>query len=162
MDVKYYHEKILVIIALMLCAAVLFYNAFFIPQASIPTVIYVEKEADEEELAKQAKIEDNEKETDLENNQEKTKNDEEHISKDSPEQSESEPDSDQDSKQKVNINIATADELADKLTGIGDTIAKRIVDYRNSNGPFASVEDIKNVSGIGEKKFDKIKNDICV
>ncbi len=59
----------------------------------------------------------------------------------------------------VNINYATVDEL-EKLNGIGSTMANRIVEYREKEGYFSSIEDIKNVKGIGKAKFEKIKNDI--
>ena len=61
----------------------------------------------------------------------------------------------------VNINTATISEL-DKLDGIGEAKAKAIVEYRNQNGEFKSIEDIKNVSGISESLFEKIKNFITV
>ncbi len=63
---------------------------------------------------------------------------------------------------KVNINRANASELSDKLNGIGPALSQRIIDYRESNGPFQTIEDIKNVSGIGEKKFEAIKEHITV
>lgn len=63
---------------------------------------------------------------------------------------------------KVNINKAPASELADRLNGIGPALSQRIVDYRESNGAFQKIEDIKNVSGIGEKKFEAIKDHITV
>ncbi len=63
---------------------------------------------------------------------------------------------------KVNINTATAQELSVKLSGIGDGLAQRIVSYREKHGPFRSVEAIKNVSGIGDKKFESIRNSITV
>jgi len=63
--------------------------------------------------------------------------------------------------QKVNINTATIEQL-EKLNGIGETIAKAIVEYRDNNGKFNNIEDIKNVSGIGENKFQKIKDSISV
>lgn len=62
----------------------------------------------------------------------------------------------------VNINTASAQEMADRLDGIGPSLGQRIVDYRTSNGPFKDKEEIKNVSGIGEKRFEAIKNKITV
>lgn len=61
----------------------------------------------------------------------------------------------------ININTASAAEL-DTLDGIGPALAQRIIDYRTANGPFASAEDINNVSGIGDKKYEAIKNSISV
>ena len=62
---------------------------------------------------------------------------------------------------KVNINTANVKELQ-KLSGIGESIALKIVTYRKENGKFNSIEELKNVSGIGENKFNKIKNNIFV
>jgi competence protein ComEA len=62
----------------------------------------------------------------------------------------------------VNINTASAQEMADKLDGIGPALGQRIVDYRTSNGPFKDIEEIRNVSGIGDKRFEAIKNKISV
>ena len=61
----------------------------------------------------------------------------------------------------VNINTATASEL-DALPGVGPSTATSIVEDREANGPFASPEDLMRVSGIGEKKFAKLKDHICV
>lgn len=61
----------------------------------------------------------------------------------------------------VNINTAGADEL-DTLPGVGPATAQAIIEERESGGPFASIEDIQRVSGIGEKKFEKLKDSICV
>ena len=61
----------------------------------------------------------------------------------------------------VNINQADVEELM-TLSGIGESIATSIVEYRNANGNFKKKEDIKNVSGIGESKYSKIKDKITV
>lgn len=61
----------------------------------------------------------------------------------------------------VNINTASAAEL-DSLSGIGPTLAQRIIDYRNENGPFTDIEDIMNVSGVGPSTFENIKDLITV
>lgn len=62
---------------------------------------------------------------------------------------------------RININLASRNELTD-LPGIGDVLAGRIVDYRQQNGPFLKTEDIKNVSGIGEKRYEAIQSKITV
>ena len=62
---------------------------------------------------------------------------------------------------KVNINNANLEKLQ-TLPGIGESTAQKIIDYRNANGKFKSVDDIKNVSGIGESKFNIIKELISV
>jgi competence protein ComEA len=62
---------------------------------------------------------------------------------------------------KININSATAAEL-DSLSGIGPTKAQAIVDYRNQNGPFRSVDDLLNVPGIGAKTLETIRDQITV
>lgn len=63
--------------------------------------------------------------------------------------------------QKININLATLDQLT-TLPGIGDTKANAIIAYRNKNSGFKSIEEIKEVSGIGNSTFDQIKNLITV
>ena len=60
----------------------------------------------------------------------------------------------------ININTATIEELMN-LSGIGETIANRIIEYRETN-PFLTIDDIKNVKGIGEKLFESIKEYISV
>lgn len=61
----------------------------------------------------------------------------------------------------VNINTATQTEL-ETLPGIGPSLALKIINYRKENGEFSSSEDIKNVSGIGESKFEQLKEYIRV
>jgi len=61
------------------------------------------------------------------------------------------------------ININTADDKTlQSLPGIGPVLSQKIIDYRNQNGLFEVIDDIKDVSGIGEKKFEGIKDLICV
>jgi len=62
---------------------------------------------------------------------------------------------------KININTTTAAEL-EALPGIGPVLAQRIVDYRKANGPFAAIEDIKSVRGIGDAIFEGVKELIFV
>jgi competence protein ComEA len=57
---------------------------------------------------------------------------------------------------KVNVNTATAAELT-ALPGIGETIAQAIVEYRDNNGAFRSVDDLLQVKGIGEKKLEAMR-----
>lgn len=61
----------------------------------------------------------------------------------------------------VNINLATQSEL-ETLPGVGPSTASKIIDYRNKNGRFQTIEDIMNVSGIGDAKFANIKDYICI
>jgi competence protein ComEA len=62
---------------------------------------------------------------------------------------------------KINLNKADENELQN-LPGIGPSKAAAIMEYRDTNGPFKSVEDLKNISGIGDKTFDKLKDLISV
>jgi competence protein ComEA len=62
---------------------------------------------------------------------------------------------------KVNINSASAVEL-EALPGIGEVIAQEILDYRTANGPFASVDDLLDVSGIGEVTLENIRDLVTV
>ncbi|HUE97706.1 MAG TPA: ComEA family DNA-binding protein [Anaerolineales bacterium] len=61
----------------------------------------------------------------------------------------------------VNINTASADEL-DSLPSIGPTLAQRIIEYREQNGPFINIEDIINVPGIGPGNYERFKDQITV
>lgn len=61
----------------------------------------------------------------------------------------------------VDINTADQSQL-DTLPGVGPSLAQRIIQYREINGPFKAIEDLKNVSGIGDKNFEKLKDRIAV
>lgn len=66
-----------------------------------------------------------------------------------------------DNEKKVNINTANITEL-DSLPGFGEVTAQKIIDYRNENSKFNDIEEIKNIKGIGDKKFNDVKEYICV
>lgn len=65
------------------------------------------------------------------------------------------------STEKVNLNTATAEQLQ-TLPGIGPAMAKRVLEYRAKVGKFTKVEEILNVKGFGEKRFQKIKDRLLV
>lgn len=62
---------------------------------------------------------------------------------------------------KININTANANMLQN-LPGIGPVLSEKIIEYRNQNGLFGVIDDIMDVSGIAEKKYEGIKDQICV
>jgi competence protein ComEA len=61
----------------------------------------------------------------------------------------------------INLNTATKDELV-ALPGIGPAKAQAILDYRSKNGAFKSIEELKDVKGIGAKRYEKIKGELTV
>ena len=62
---------------------------------------------------------------------------------------------------RLDLNTATAEELAE-LPGIGESLAERIVTYRQENGAFIDVEELRSVYGIGEKKLEAIRAYITI
>ena len=62
---------------------------------------------------------------------------------------------------KVNINLAGVDKLCE-IPGVGKALAQRIISYREQNGKFNNIEELKNVSGIGEKKFEGMKEFVVI
>jgi competence protein ComEA len=61
----------------------------------------------------------------------------------------------------VNLNTATVSEL-DSVKGIGPSKAQAIVDYRTKNGPFKSLDDLKNIKGFGDKSIARMKDELTV
>ena len=61
----------------------------------------------------------------------------------------------------MNLNSASQAEL-ETLTGIGPSLAERILEYRNKVGKFKKVDELKNVKGIGQSKFEDIKDEVVV
>ncbi|RFU66168.1 helix-hairpin-helix domain-containing protein [Bacillus sp. V59.32b] len=62
---------------------------------------------------------------------------------------------------KINLNTAAESDL-DTLPGIGPAKATAIIEYREKSGPFQAIEDLKNISGIGDKTFEKLQDSITV
>jgi len=63
---------------------------------------------------------------------------------------------------RVNINTANAEQIASVMTGVGESRAKAIVQYRKSNGKFKSMQDLEHVDGIGAKTIEKNKDKITL
>ena len=61
----------------------------------------------------------------------------------------------------ISINYATSEELQ-TLSGVGPSTAQKIIEYREENGQFTLIEDILEIKGIGESKFKKIKDQVCL
>lgn len=59
--------------------------------------------------------------------------------------------------EKVNINTADMNQLM-KLPGVGEETAKKIIDYRNANGQFKTLDQLKSIPEIGDKKYEKMKD----
>ena len=62
---------------------------------------------------------------------------------------------------KISLNTASAEELQE-LDGIGPSLSQRIIDYRTEHGRFSSIEELKEVSGIGDVRFEALKDDVCL
>jgi len=63
---------------------------------------------------------------------------------------------------KINVNTANAQQIATTMTGVGESKAKAIVQYRKTNGKFKTLQDLENVDGIGAKTVEKNKGKILL
>ena len=119
----------------------------------------------ERETTLDAKLDQLEKKSDKLNKEtreiEDLKNDEEFKEELNDDKLDNESKDDEIKNELISINKATIEELT-TLSGIGESKAKAIIEYRNKNGEFKSIDDIKNVSGIGDSLFEKIKNSITI
>lgn len=133
-------EMIIVAAGLIFASIIMLASLFYTPPASTATVIYSGKSvADNTESQSYSESQTAAKS----NNQESGSS------------------SAQAKTQTVNINTADVQTLC-TLSGIGEAKAQKIIDYRNSNGSFKSADEIMNVSGIGEKTYENIKDSITV
>ena len=64
--------------------------------------------------------------------------------------------------EKISINNASAEQIASTMSGIGESKAKAIVEYRGSHGNFKSIEELENVDGIGSKTIERNKDKITL
>ena len=165
MDNKLSHERILICVALIACACVIGYNAFFTPKVSVPTVIYTDQDSlasEDEEYSPQAvpamaEEDSSAASVDADTSSEASVNDDASSAVSSAPSS-----SATSSSGLININTASAEELEENLPRVGNVIAARIIDYREYHGGFKSIDEIMEVSGIGDKIFEEIKDKICV
>lgn len=152
MDEEALQVRYLIVIAAVLCALMIGYNAFYVPDASMDAVTV---SADLSDLSGEEYIPDSVSPSEISASDTL-----------SGESQEADSASQEEEKAavggKININTATAQQLSDGLDGIGEVMAKRIVEYREKNGNFKSIEEIKNVQGIGDKTFAKLKDHITV
>lgn len=151
MDEESRQKRILILLASVVCAAMIGYNAFYVPDA---TIAWVQNASSALSVSRSSAVEENRTGSiPLSSSllQSKSSSD---LSGSSAAAS--------GMKGKININTASEEELSDGLDGIGDVLSKRIVEYRENHGPFYSIEEIKNVSGIGDKIFAQIRGSITV
>ncbi|XOQ49144.1 MAG: ComE operon protein 1 [Eubacteriales bacterium] len=140
MDEGALQTRYLIVIAAFLCALIIGYNAFYVPEAiNITVETDVLSSSQDEAYTPSPVFSTVSQEPQRGNGQSKVE---------SP-------------VGKVNINTATEEQLCE-LDGVGPVIAKRILDYRQKKGKFSSIEELKNVSGIGEKTFAKLKEHVTV
>lgn len=158
MEDEFRHVKYLILIAAVLCAVIIGYNAFYVPDTDMTALIV---SADASSAFSDA-------------------SDGEYVplpteksngSVPAPASSElfssvSRPAAENSSAPRangawINLNTATAEQL-EALDGIGEELAGRIVAYRQEHGKFRSIGEIKNVSGIGDKKYEAIRDSITV
>ena len=165
MDNKLSHERILICVALIACACVIGYNAFFTPKVSVPTVIYTDQDnltSEDEEYSPQAvpaMVEEDSSAVPVDDDTSSAAS----ANNDASSAVSSVPSSSAtNSSGLININTASAEELEENLPRVGNVIAARIIDYREFHGGFKSIDEITEVSGIGDKIFEEIKDKICV
>lgn len=138
------HELYLISFALILTAALLLYNVFNTPNMNAVEII-----AGYTTTVQSVQVYENDISSDTQSSATKNTAAEAAAAQDDSQGS------------LININTATIEELM-TLTGIGEVKAQAIIDYREENGNFVSVDDLLNVKGIGEKTLEKIRDSVIV
>lgn len=160
MDNNSKSEKILISTTLFLAALVVGYNAFFVPcsegNAIIETVSGSVSDNNNDKIENKDDSEVNVKPVGADN----SKKDNEAIK--SEDKTSKEEKGSKNIGGLVNINNAGVEELSNNLYRIGPKTAEKIIEYRQKNGGFANISEIKNVKGIGDKIFEEIKDKITV
>jgi competence protein ComEA len=141
--------RVLILIAAALCAVLIGYNAFYLPNASLSELKVTADPSSAAESVSNSVSSPTKSETGV------SSSDSAQRKKESGSSQSVQP------QKKININTAALEQL-ESLDGIGETLAKRIVAYRTQHGNFKSAIEIKNVSGIGDKKYEAIRNFITV
>ncbi len=149
-------EMLIVAVGLIFVSITMLVNLFYTPKPATATVIHSGErtETSDEKIQSETSYGKNNEQTNIDT---EIDGNSEIIN----ESNNSRTTSDNNKNYLININTADENALA-TLDGIGPSKAQKIIDYRSSNGNFKSIEEITNVSGIGEKTFEKIKNNITV
>ena len=157
MDKNDISEKILIGTALVMVALLVGYNAFYIPGCDSGTVIQTMSDMYQEE----SQSKDKESEEIKYVNGVPTEQEDSFLDT----EKQGEDDSKEDDKRDdglVNINTASAKEISDNLDRVGTKISESIIDYRQKNGKFSDIYELKRVKGVSDKLFERIKDKITV
>jgi comEA protein len=154
MDEEALQVRYLIVIAAVLCALIIGYNAFYVPDASMDSVTVA---ADVSSLSGEEYTPSGVPSSGMSGASGPVSGDAKTSASVSQAGEKSAA-----AGGKININTATAQQLSDGLDGVGSVMAKRIVEYREKNGGFKSVAELKKVQGIGDKTFAKLKDHITV
>ncbi len=150
MEEETLHVRYLVIMAAVLFVLIIGYNAFYVPDVSMPAVAVTTDVSSASSLPSVSSGEEYTPQSPYSNSMSAATGSASASALSGVSQG------------KINLNTATAQQLSSGLEGIGDVMAQRIIDYREKNGGFHKIEELKNVPGIGDKTFAKIQNSITV